>query len=323
MGALAAARHDFAGALRWGLQAKALNPYNASVYGVIGDAEIELGRYHQAFATFQTMVDTRPDVSSYARVSYARELTGDVPGAIEAMKGAQAFAGSSADAAWAAYQVGDLYFNSGDLAAAAKAYRQGVALAPDYVPPHAGLARVAWARGDIQKAIDGFTWVTDRYPSPEYVTALGDLYAANGQAAEAEQQRQLVGVERRLFQANGVNVDLELALFDADHGDPEGALTAARAEWARRHSILVADAYAWALYANADYRAAARYERTALSLGTKSALFEFHAGMIQWKLGNTAAARTFLRDAVDTNPHFSILWSPVAARVLAKLGGAR
>ena len=124
MGALAAARHDFAGALRWGLQAKALNPYNASVYGVIGDAEIELGRYHQAFATFQTMVDTRPDVSSYARVSYARELMGDVPGAIEAMKGAQAFAGSSADAAWAAYQVG------GSLLQQRRSRRRGEGLPP-------------------------------------------------------------------------------------------------------------------------------------------------------------------------------------------------
>ena len=120
-----------------------------------------------------------------------------------------------------------------------------------------------------------------------------------------------------------MNVDLELALFDADHGDPVAALAAARAEWGRRHSILVADAYAWALYANGDYREAAGYEHRALALGTRSALFEFHAGMIQLKLGNTGAARTFLREAVDTNPNFSIVWSPVAARVLAKLGGAR
>ena len=47
MAALAAARHDFAGALRWGEQAKAINPYNGNVYGVIGDAQVELGRYQR------------------------------------------------------------------------------------------------------------------------------------------------------------------------------------------------------------------------------------------------------------------------------------
>ena len=115
MAALAAARHDFAGALRWGEQAQAINPYNGNVYGVIGDAQVELGRYQDAFATFQTMVDTRPGVASYARVSYARELMGDVPGAIKAMVAARDIAGTPADSAWASYQLGELYFNQGDL----------------------------------------------------------------------------------------------------------------------------------------------------------------------------------------------------------------
>src|SRR5438093_5153232 len=41
MGALAAARHDFAAALAWGNRARAVNPYSATVYGVIGDALVE------------------------------------------------------------------------------------------------------------------------------------------------------------------------------------------------------------------------------------------------------------------------------------------
>ena len=84
MAALAAARHDFAAALRLGTSARQIDPYDANVYGVIGDAQLELGRYQDAFDTFQTMVDTKPTLSAYARVSYARELLGDVPGAIGA-----------------------------------------------------------------------------------------------------------------------------------------------------------------------------------------------------------------------------------------------
>jgi tetratricopeptide (TPR) repeat protein len=319
MGALALARHDFSGALAWGERARTVNPYNGNVYGVIGDAQVELGRYHDAFATFQRMVDTLPDLASYARVSYARELQGNVRGAMVAMRAAARAAGTPQDSAWASYQLGELYFTTGRPGLAEAAYRRGVELAPDYVPPHAGLAKLAWAEGHIRRAIRGYTWVVQRFPSPEYVIALGDLYRETGRRAPAERQYGLVRAEEQLFRANGVNIDLELALFDADHGRPVDALAAARAEWGRRHSINVADALGWALYANGHYAAAAPYARTALSLGTRNALFMFHAGMIQLRLGHRGAARELLSEALDTNPHFSILWAPLARRTLAGL----
>jgi tetratricopeptide (TPR) repeat protein len=322
MAALAAARHNFAGALRWGERAKAINPYNGNVYGVIGDAQVELGRYEDAFATFQTMVDTRPGVASYARVSYARELMGDVPGAIQAMEAARDIAGTPADAAWASYQLGELYFNRGNLAAAKAAYERGVETDANYVPPFAGLAKVAWARGRIQDAIDGYADVVSRYPAPEYVIALGDMYAATGQPEQADRQYALIHAEEQLFRSNGVNIDLELALFDAAHGDPTGALAAARDEWAKRHSVHVADAYAWALFANGRFAQAARYARTAMALGYRNALFAFHAGMIQLELGNDDEARRLLSDAVHLNAHFSIQYAPVAQATLTTLGGA-
>lgn len=279
MGALALARHDFAGAMEWGQKARAVNPYNGNVYGVIGDALLELGRYGRAFETFQRMVDTRPDLSSYARVSYAREIQGDVAGAIDAMAAAGE-SGSPGDAAWVSYQLGELYFNSGQLSKAGQAYRRGTLLAPSFIPLHAGLAKVAWARGRIDQAITRYSWVVERYPLPEFVIALGDLYRVSGMREEAARQYGLVRAEERLFKANGVNVDLELALFDASHGRERGALEAARAEWERRHSVHVADALGWALYANGRFAEASRYADRALSLGTRNALFMFHAGKI-------------------------------------------
>ncbi len=323
LAALAAARHDFAGALRDGERARALDPYDANVYGVIGDAQLELGRYPAAFATFQKMVDLKPNLSSYARVSYARELKGDVAGALGAMSYARDVAGTPADVAWASYQIGELYFNSGRPDEARSAYRRGLEADPSYVPNEAGLAKVAWAAGDVQAAVAGYRRVVQRYPAPEHVIALGDLYASLGETSQAQQQYALVRAEETLFRANGVNIDLELALFDADHGDPVGALRAARAEWGRRHSIHVADAYAWALYANGRYPQAATMSDRARALGTHNALFFFHAGMIQLRLGHRDAARTLLARALTTNPHFSILHAPEAARTLAGIGGAR
>ncbi len=323
IGALDLARHDFAAALRQGRRASDLNPYSADAYGVVGDALLELGRYDRAFEAFQTMVDTRPDLASYARVAYARELLGDVPGAERAMRMAFDAAATPSDSAWTAYQLGELTFGSGDVGSARGWYARGLDLDPAYVPNLAGLAKVAWARGDDELAIGRLTEVVARYPSAEFVGVLADLYRATGKPALADRQEAVVAAMHDLATANGVNVDLELALFDADHGDPEGALAAARAEWARRQSVHVADAYAWALYANGRYRRASTFAERALALGTRSALFLFHAGMIRLELGDEVGARRYLSDAVATNPNFSILHAADAARVLATLETGR
>ena len=322
MAALSAARHDFADALAWGRKARAIDPYNGNVYGVIGDAEVELGSYDDAFRTFQRMVDTLPGVASYARVSYARELKGDISGAIAAMEAARDIAGTPADAAWASYQLGELHFGQGNLSASREAFRRGTRMDSNFVPSFAGLAKVAWAQGDLDRAIAGYADVVARYPLPEYVIALGDLYEATGRPEDAAQQYALVQVEAQLFRSNGVNVDLELALFDADHGNPRAARRAARDEWERRQSVHVADAYAWALYANGDFRHAEAISRKAMAIGYRNALFAFHAGMIQLRLGDQAGARRFLTEALSINPHFSIRWAPIAAERLAMLDGA-
>jgi tetratricopeptide (TPR) repeat protein len=256
-------------------------------------------------------------------VSYARELQGDVAGAVRAMRLAQQAAGTQADAAWASYQLGELAFNAGDVRRAAADYRRAAQVDPSFVPARAGMAKVAWARGDVDRAIAGYERVTEVYPAPEYVIALGDLYEAAGRSRLAGEQADLVRAEERLFRASGVDVDLEIALYEADHGDPDAAVRAARDEWARRHSIHVADALGWALYADGRYRAAQRYAASAMRLGTRSALFSFHAGMIQLRLGHREAARRLLHDAVEINPNFSIRWTPVAQRALRRLAGGR
>jgi tetratricopeptide (TPR) repeat protein len=316
---LAAARHDFANALRWGRRAVVVNPYDADAYGTLGDAQLELGRYGAAFRTFQRMVDTRPDTASYARASYARELTGDVGGAVAAMRLAFRVAAGRSDQAWAATQLGQLRFTAGDRAGAARWFRRAATLDPGFVPARAGLGLVAWSRGDLDAAILRFSAVVSRYPSPEYVGILADLQAAAGDRPAAAETRRLVRAEIRLFRANGVDTDLELALFEADHGSARAALRAARAGWRRRHSVHVADALAWALYANGRYREAAAASRAALRLGTRNALFLFHAGMIRLRLGDRDRARSFLAAAIAQNPWFSVRWSPVAARTLARL----
>jgi Flp pilus assembly protein TadD len=125
-----------------------------------------------------------------------------------------------------------------------------------------------------------------------------------------------------LAKASGVATDLETALFAADHGDKPAALRAARAEWARRHSVHVADALAWALHANGRDVEALTYARRANGLGYRNAMFRYHQGMIEKSLGRAADARRDLAAALRLNPDFSALHAPLAKAALTSLGGA-
>jgi tetratricopeptide (TPR) repeat protein len=324
LGTLAAARHHFGAALGWGRRAVEAAPFDADVYGLVGDAQLELGRYGAAFESFQRMIDIRPNLASYARVSYALELRGNVDGAIAAMRAAYDVAADRADAAWAAAHIAKLHFGAGRTEEAEKWFRRARAADPGSMDAEAGLSLVAWTSGDLEEAIAGYERLATRYPLPEHVAVLGDLYVAAGDPKAAAAQYELVRAEARLFRANGVDTDLEIALFEADHaggGSARMALRAARAEWSRRRSVHVADAYAWALYANGRYRRASALSAEARHLGTRNALFLFHAGMIRLRLGDEPAARSFLQEARDVNPYFSVRWSPVLRDTLARLGG--
>jgi tetratricopeptide (TPR) repeat protein len=320
-GTLALARHQFREALLIGEQARALNPSIPRIYGVIGDAQVELGMYDEAVATIQTMVDLRPDLGSYSRVSYLRELHGDLDGAIEAMQAALNAGGPAAEnVQWVRVQLGHLHFKRGDLDTAEKQYDAALKLLPDYMPALAGLAQIDASRREYESAIERYTEVTQRMPLPEYIAALGDVYARAGDSKNAQAQYDLVGALDRLLAANGVNTDLEIALFYADHdSELESALAKAQAAYAERPGIHAADVLAWTLYKAGRYAEARRYSDESLRLGTRDALKLFHAGMIAHALGQDDAARTYLQQAIDLNPHFSIRWSDAAVQTLQEL----
>ncbi len=317
---LAAARHDFAGALELADQSLAIDSYNSTTYGVRGDALDELGRYDEALASFTKMDHLRPSTSSFSRLSYAYELRGDIPRATSLLERALADAPSPSDGAYASYYLGELAWNAGNLPVAKKRYQQSVLLDANYVPALEGVAKVKAAQGDTAGAISDYQQVVDRLPQPQYVIEYGELLTSVGQTKKAAAQYALVKTEEQLFQAQGVNVDLELSLFEADHGDPAGALKSASAEYARRHSTLVEDAYAWALHVNGRDAEALPHATAALHLGTRSALFYYHRGIIEKALGMKASAVKDLQAALRLNPHFSFLQAPDAHRALAQLG---
>jgi tetratricopeptide (TPR) repeat protein len=320
-GTLALARHDFAAALGYGTQALSSDPQSARYHGIVGDAQIELGMYDDAIDSYQEMVDSRPDFAAYSRVAYARELYGDPEGAIEAMKFAlQAGSGTPENVAWAHVQLGNLWFGSGDLDQAEKEYGRSTEIVGDYAPALAGQAKVAAARGNLELASKLYKQAFNRMPLSEYAIALGDVYDKMGDKVKAEAQYELVRNIDKLLRANGVNTDLEIALFYADHDiDLKTSLEKARAAYKARPSIHAADALAWTLYKTGDSREAQKYSEEALKLGTRDPLKLFHAGMIAKSLGQKEQAQEYLQQAIDLNPHFSLLYSDEAADALKSL----
>src|SRR5438132_863414 len=278
----------------------------------------------RAVAAAQRMVDLRPDLASYSRISYLRELHGDVAGAIEAMRLAiQAGAPTGEAAAWSDVQLGNLYLAIGDLDAAERAYERSLKRVDAYAHGHAGLARVRAARGELDAAATLYERATARLPLPEYVGALGDVYARLGDPAAAEREYALVDVERRLLIANGVRADVDLALFDADHGhDLARAVEVARAEYAIRPSVHIADILAWAELKSGDAVSALRHSTEALRLGSRDPLLVYHAGVIAQATGDDERARELLGRAHDLNPRFALLWADDLARRLDDLGPA-
>ena len=319
LASLALSRHQFRLGLELGRRAERLGPGLARNLGVVGDALLELGRYEEAFRTFDRMAALRPGLASYARVAYARELLGDRPGAVAAMELALGPAqGLPEPTAWVRVQLGKLRFGSGDVAGAGRDYRLALAAFPGYPYALDGLARVEEADGRTGAAIAHARHAVDAVPLPEFLSTLGDLLQVSGRTTEARRQQALVGAIERLLAANGVRTDLETALFDADHGlRLRAALARARAGRAERPSIAGDDTLSWALARNGRCREALVSSRRALRLGTRDASLFFHRGYAERCAGRPAEARRWFARALRLNPHFSILWAPVAREALS------
>ncbi len=323
-GTLALARHQFRDALALGERARAIDPYVPRVYGVIADAQIELGMYDAAVTTIQTMVDMRPDLGSYSRASYARELYGDLDGAIEAMDMAVRAGGPTTEnTEWARVQLGHLYAAKGDLINAERTYRLSLERLPGYAHALAGLARISAAQGRFDEAIELYGQAVARMPLPEFVIGLGETYEAAGRPEDAARQYDLVRAMQQLNQANGIDADLELALFEADHGsNPQAALTLAKSAYERRPGVKGAETLAWALYRTGDYTEARNKIEEALRLGTQDALLFYRAGVIARAQGDSVAAQRWLSQALELNPYFSPVYVSHARTALADVRAA-
>ena len=207
----------------------------------LGDALVELGRYDEAFHTFDHMSSLRPDLSSYSRVSYARELLGRPDASKQAMTpcARRGRAASRSRRPGSRRSSASSPGRAAGFGEAESHYRAALSLFPGYVYALEPLALVQEAQGRhrrraLARAARPPRHCRFRRRSPRSVTSTHDTDARRA----AKQQYALVDVIQRLLVANGVRTDLEIAQFDADHGVRLGrALAAARQARRARPSI--------------------------------------------------------------------------------------
>jgi tetratricopeptide (TPR) repeat protein len=208
---LAMSRHQFASARDIARRAADLEPYSAGARGLLADAYVQLRDYDNAVRVLDQMVRLKPNLSSYSRISYMRELRGDTQGAIQTMAMAiQAGAPDAENTAWCIVQLGNLYLNSGHPAQAEIAYRAALRRFPGYVHANAGLAKVAAVRKDYDSAVQYYQKAIAAVPMPEFLIGLSSVYQKMGKTVEARAQLDLVSNIKKVYEANGVSMDAEI-----------------------------------------------------------------------------------------------------------------
>lgn len=317
--ALAASRHNFGTALRLALTSKRMDPYSAANQGVLVDALVELGHYTKAEVELQQMMDLKPSVPAYTRVSYFRELHGDVTGARIALDQANALASRPTDRAFIERYLGELAFSTGNLPEALHHYDQGLRVVPDNPPLLAARAKARVASGQMAAGLQDYATSTAMLPLSTNIADYASALRVAGRPAEAAQQEALVRTTYQLLRGSGSDVDLELSLYEADHGQANAAVQAAAREYRRRASVHTEDALGWALHTAGRNQEALKHAKAAERLSTTNASFAYHRGMIEQALGKKAAARETLQRALRTNPYFSLTGAAQVRRTLQKL----
>ncbi|WP_251072179.1 tetratricopeptide repeat protein [Streptomyces sp. ISL-43] len=317
MGTLANARRDFGTGKRWGELVRAQGPKRWTAYPVLVDAYTGLGDYKAAEKAMERLVDLRPGLAAFTRASQVYRDRGWREDAAMSMEHAGGAAQTPAEKAYVLFRLGELAWERGDEAEALRQYEAALRTDPAQAQALGGRARVLAALGRGGEAVRDYRLALGRAPSAELALELGELLESLKRGDEAKAVYDGLAAQAA---RSGVNEELVLGRYEADHGDPTAAVRRLTAEWARHKSVQVADALGWALHKAGDDPAALEHAKKATEQGVRLAEFSYHRAMIERGLGDEAGARRHLQEALRTHPRFSPVRGPLAKEALASIG---
>jgi tetratricopeptide (TPR) repeat protein len=263
-------------------------------YALLSDALMEQGKLTESVSACERMMALKPGVDAYSRAANLRWLTGDLPGAIEAMEAAVR-AGSPLDAtdtAWTLSRLSAYYLQAGRTSDALRVAGSAERLVSDYPPALLAEGRALLALGRASEALIPLGNAEHLNPLPEYQWWLADALRAGGRVEAASR------VEAELEARGEVSDPRTFSLYLATRRvDSPLAIRMATAELANRGDAFTKDALAWALESSGDHEAAETAISGALSAHTKDARLFLHAGEIALSRGDKDSARTFFAEA--------------------------
>lgn len=281
-------KHEFAKALQLAQELNRQVPDDLFVYGLLTDANVELGNYEKAIEATQWMLDLRPDnVPGLTRAAYLRELTGDIAGALAYMDEAlrKTPFPETEDRAWILTHIAHLHFSAGKVALAERVLDQALQLFPGYHYALAQLAEARLAQGRYGEAAELLRRRFVAAPHPESLYAFADALEKAGHREEALPLYAEFERRARKEMDGWDNANRDLVFYYADKaGKPEEALRISEQELSRRKDVYTRDAYAWALYASGNYLQADREIKKALAPGIKDPKILSHADVIATRL---------------------------------------
>jgi tetratricopeptide (TPR) repeat protein len=296
-------QHQFEDALVVGEQLATLFPYNAYVQGLLVDANVELGNYAAALEAADKMISIRPDIRSYSRIAYLREIHGDIPGAIDAMKLAVA-AGAPGDenTEWCRFQMGKLYEKIGKLKEAEMNYAITLINRENYPYGLIGMAGIAVVKKDYSKALSLYQQADTLINNHITKEGIAEVYNLTGEAEKAKAMAAEILAHMKTISKAG-NEDLEMAHAYIGMEDYNNALEYAMEEHKRRpENIEVNETIAIIYYKQADYSNALKFIDAALKTNCKNPELLSYAGLIYFNSGKKDEAKNFLLQAVKNNP---------------------
>lgn len=265
-------QHEFQEALNLGKQAVQLNPYNSHIYGVLVDAYVEMGDYENAVKMADKMISVRPDLRSYARVSYLREIHGDVEGAKEAMRMAvESGFPSYEQTAWTQLTLGELYETYGETDKALQVYNSIHTTRENYPFAIAAKANIMMEKGKYDEAEKLLQAGIAIIPEVGFYEQLAHIYKKQNRTAEFDEIIPEIFTMLKDDVDHGHNMNLEYAnIYLELLDDQDKALTYALEEFQKRpENIDVNRMLAMIYFEKNDLSQAEKFAKVAERTGSK------------------------------------------------------
>jgi tetratricopeptide (TPR) repeat protein len=313
------------------------DPDNAVALGFLVRADVALGELDRASAEARDLSAKRPNSSvgpylngvvaqaqnhfEAARADYERALRLEpgAPDVLTALVDLEVQHGHAEDAltrmralveaeprnAVARNLYGQLLVKTKAYPEAAVQLSQAAELSPKWLLPYLNLVSAKLGLGDVSGAVTTCEAGLKQLPgNPALMTDLSSLYEQQGRIDDAIAQAEALHARDPQLPLAAKNLAMLLVTYRADPRNLERASRLTEALPSSNDPALL-DALGWVRVKSGHPSDALEVLRRAVDESPHSALYRYHLGMAQWKLGDLGQARSNLEAAVAGSARFA------------------